>query len=276
MRGEPISEGSENWLPISFQVVQEMTALYVTENIWRYLTVSSAHPGQLLLRLIQLNEQQNKIKQVRPTIPNTSFWSIQMRNQSFELWKSFLEEFYCDNATFRYSSARSTMIGMQPSFVLYSLSLEIGIDCMPRIFELLMATGVARSWTEAHDFKEYTVEGNLHILVVNEARIRLEMDKDHLIELHGQLRLTFVNSKPKNTLKIWLWEYDMKEYSELFTLAELQNQQLQAPTLTDTGLPLAVTRCMELADVLISMNDLLNYSLVHNLSPLGMNSLYSS
>jgi len=222
--------------------------------------------GQLILKLLQFNENQTK----RP------------ENNSIDFWRSFVAEFFTEDAIFKYHvwSDKETRTFEMPTKVL------------PRFFKLNYDSGAREVVYLMDNPREYSIENHTYLINCTRARIVTTFDNVQVNTI-GHLRVIFTRE-----LKILSWEFEAHKHEEFFPRIVLENyisKHMNGATPTSSspstssspngsnangtasippspaneyGMMPQIMRCYEIAEVIVSMEDLMDFSTLYGSSPM--------
>jgi len=128
--------------------------------------------------------------------------------------------------------------------------------------------------------KEYILANGLMLVDCSMAQLNHVFNDDRVVESHGHLRVTFLPN-----LKIQIWEFHTKKHQELIprslllqsrlsqegdALTESVEVVLPPSQINDYGTTITSMRCLEIAEVVCHLRDLISLSEMSNLGPLGL------
>jgi len=157
-----------------------------------FLFCSNYTLGQLIYRVIQFNETQTR----RPEDNHINFW------------KSFVHEFFTDNAIFKYS-------------ILVEKDLKpfvVPVRLLPRYFKSLYADNLRTVSYILDEPREFSTDTNMYFLDCPRARIISVFDDAQVCTI-GSLRIMFTVN-----LKIHLWEFDAHKHIEYYARPAMEEK----------------------------------------------------
>ncbi|RUS25336.1 hypothetical protein BC938DRAFT_472309 [Jimgerdemannia flammicorona] len=250
---------------------------------WFVPSTRSAGNGSGVLRLLDYNDSL-----AGPTNANAA---------DINFWRKFIGEFYSENGTMKYELWNSKSNDKR--------NFELTTALLPRFYQINFESGVQSIQMTIENAKEYALPSGGRLVECPSASLFHQFDNGCQVVAKGMLQVTFSLSTATGTLKIDMWEFHTQNYVEYIPRSaivrrELENspsmetkegvkakikqqQMMQGESaasdgrgdwvIPDTpvneyGITVKTMRCLEIAEVVGHMKDLIAYSVENNFGPI--------
>ncbi|RUS17400.1 LIM-domain binding protein-domain-containing protein, partial [Endogone sp. FLAS-F59071] len=229
-------------------------------------------PGQGVLRLLQYNEQLPKGAQAA----------------DINFWRKFIADFYSENGVMKYE--------LVDPIKSQKRNFELTTALLPRFYQINFDSGVQSIQMTIEDSKDYLLSTGAPIVECGLASLYYHFRNGCLVVARGRLRVTF-----SPAFKIDTWEFWTAAHTEYIprsavvpresqqkspametkegVMAKIQQQGKQQQgegswdyipesSVNEFGITLKAMRCLEIAEVVGRMKDLITYSVSTNTGPI--------
>mmetsp|Transcript_23813 Transcript_23813/g.39169 ORF Transcript_23813/g.39169 Transcript_23813/m.39169 type:complete len:273 (-) Transcript_23813:540-1358(-) len=203
--------------------------------------------GQCVLRLLQYNEDQRR----RP------------KDNNIEFWRRFMAEYFSEKAKMKVD-VWNAEYGEVRCF-------EPCAEVLPRLFKTKFDSGIKEELVYMENPCEYLLHNGAVVMDCPRAVLVSVFDNAQVCN-YGHLRVSFTDN-----LKIVCWEFCTRAHEEMLPRPLLQQKRslsgnvevlLPPSPVNEFGLTPQYVRCLQIADVVHDMKDLMTYTSQSGTGPL--------